>query len=75
MNLPRVNFKLFAALCVSGGALIAWWSGMPFLGGVAIVAVALFVNGIVAEVEDNAPGGFLNPRSKFRGDARKRLAP
>jgi hypothetical protein len=67
MNLPRINFKLFAAwlaLCVSGGALIVWWSGMPFLGGVAIVAAALFVNGVVAEIEDNAPGSFLNSRDK-----------
>jgi hypothetical protein len=36
-------------------------SGLPFWAGVAIVAVALFANGIVAEVEDRAPGGFNNP--------------
>jgi hypothetical protein len=69
MNLPHINPKLFAvwlALCVSGGALLSWLSGMPFLGGAAIVAIGLVVNGIVAECEDNAPGGFLNPRSKSK---------
>lgn len=28
----------------------------------AIVVVAMLVNGIVAEIEDRRPGGFLNPK-------------
>jgi hypothetical protein len=30
-------------------------------GGVALMAVALFVNGLVATIEDDLPGGFNNP--------------
>jgi len=60
----RIVPKLLAAwlaLCVLGGGFLSWMSGLPFWAGVAIVAVALFANGIVAEVEDRAPGGFNNP--------------
>lgn len=64
MKLPRVAPKLLAAwfaLCVFGGALMSWLSGLPFWAGFVIVAVALLINGAVAEVEDQAPGGFNNP--------------
>ena len=69
MKLAHINLKLLAvwlALCALGGALLSWLSGMPFWGGAAIVAVALVINGVVAEVEDRAPGGFLNPRGKSK---------
>ena len=69
MKLPNVHPKLFVAwlaLCVAGGALLAWLSGMPFWSGAAIAAVALVVNGVIAEVEDNAPGGCNDPRGKLK---------
>ncbi len=69
MKLAKINLKLFAlwlALCALGGALLGWLSGMPFWGGAAIVAAALVINGVVAEVEDRAQGGFLNPRGKSK---------
>jgi hypothetical protein len=65
--LGLVSWKLlvvFCGICCGGGALIAAFSDMPSWGGAAIVAAALLVNGVVAEVEDRAPGGFLNPRNK-----------
>jgi len=62
INLRRLGVWL--ALCGLGGALLGWLSGMPFLGGAAVVGAALVINGVVAEVEDRAPGGFLNPRNK-----------
>jgi len=50
---------------LSIAALIAWgvshWSSLPFLGAFALVAGSMFINGIIAEKEDNAPGGFNNP--------------
>ncbi len=67
MRIPRVAPKLFAVwllLCASLGGLLSWLSGMPLWGGVLIVAGALFVNSLVADIEDEAPGGFLNPREK-----------
>ncbi|MEJ1973130.1 MAG: hypothetical protein WDM96_11925 [Lacunisphaera sp.] len=50
---------------MSIAALIAWalshWTSLPFWGAFAIVAGSMFINGIIAEHEDNAPGGFNNP--------------
>lgn len=65
MNFPRVSAELFAgwlALCALGVVVLSWLSGLPFWAGAGIVAVALLVNGAVAEVEDQAPGGFNNPK-------------
>jgi len=39
---------------------------MPVWGGIGIIAVALVVNGIVATVEDNSPGGFNNLTRKAK---------
>jgi len=69
MKLPNINPKLFVAglaLCVAGGALIAWVSGMPFWGGATIVAFALVFNGVIAEVEDNAADGVKNPKGNLK---------
>jgi uncharacterized membrane protein YkvI len=67
MKIPQVSYKLFVIwllLCAGGGALIAWLSGMPFWLGFAIVAGSLLMNGLVAEVEDRSPGGFLHDTEK-----------
>lgn len=41
-----------------------WLLDLPFLYGAAVFAVALFLNGVLAEIEDNEPGGFNNPDEK-----------
>ena len=67
MRLPRIAPKLLAVwllLCTALGGLLSWLSGMPLWGGMLITAVALFVNGLVADIEDEATGGGLNPREK-----------
>ncbi len=67
MRIPRIDPKLFAVwllLCAALGGLLSWLSGMPLWGGMLIVAGALFVNSLVADIEDEAPGGGLNPREK-----------
>ena len=43
------------------GALITWLSKLPFWASFMIVVVAMVLNGILAEYEDNLPGGFNNP--------------
>jgi len=30
-----------------------------------VVLLAMFINGVIAEVEDNSPGGFNNPDGKW----------
>jgi hypothetical protein len=69
MKLPRFSLKIFVAwavLCVAGGLAFVWLANMSFWLGASIAAVALFFNGLVAEVEDNAPGGFNNPEGKTK---------
>jgi len=51
---------------IAFGSLLARISGMPVWGGIGIIAVALVVNGIVATVEDNSPGGFNNLTRKAK---------
>jgi hypothetical protein len=54
-----------AVIGLSAVALIALamahWTSLPFWAAFLIVVVGMVVNGIVAEHEDNAPGGFNNP--------------
>ena len=73
MNLP-VRPKTFAVsslVCAALGALLTYLSGLSFWWAFAIVVAAVVLNGIVAEVEDRMPGGFLNPR----GDRKSKWMP
>lgn len=57
MRAPRIASKLLAiwlVLCTSLGSLLSWLSGMPLWVGMLIVAAALLVNGLLADVEDSA---------------------
>ena len=65
MKVPRVApkpFAIFVVACAALGGLLSWVSGMPYWAAALIVALALMVNGLIAEVEDRSPGGFFNPR-------------
>jgi hypothetical protein len=46
------------------GYIISLVSGISFWAAFIIVAVAMFLNGLVAEYEDNLPNGFNNPMSE-----------
>lgn len=52
-------------LCASITLIVAWavngGLGSGFLVTAGIVALAILLNGILAVVEDEAPGGFNNP--------------
>jgi len=52
------------------------FSDLPFWASFIIVVVAMALNGILAEYEDNLPGGFNNPMSedeiKIETERRKR---
>jgi peptidoglycan/LPS O-acetylase OafA/YrhL len=66
MKLKKIRFAPIPGIIgFSVAALIAWaishWTDFPFWGAFAIVIGAMIVNGIIAGVEDNAPGGFNNP--------------
>jgi hypothetical protein len=59
-----MDFRAFA-IGVGLAALISWavhaWFDVNFWLVIAIVIFALLVNGIVAVIEDDAPGGFNDP--------------
>jgi ribose/xylose/arabinose/galactoside ABC-type transport system permease subunit len=81
--IKRLDLKYTAvglAIAVIIGALISWFSSLPFWASFAIVVVSMVLNGVLAEYEDNRPGGFNNPMSgdqiKIENDKRKkRLLP
>ena len=55
---------VFIAVVSIASYLLHNYSGMPLWGAVLIVVVALIGNGLLAEWEDNRPGGFNNPNAK-----------
>lgn len=62
-----INFKytlLGLGIAATIGFIISAFSNLPFWAAFIIVAVAMFLNGLLAEYEDNLPGGFNNPMSK-----------
>ena len=66
MKVGKYTFEPIPALIgLSIAALIAWgihyFTGFSFGASLAIAVVSMLINGIVAEDEDNAPGGFNNP--------------
>ncbi len=67
-----VDWRLFLPT-VAVAALVAWavhqWIGIPFWGVLAIVIAAILVNGLIALVEDEMPGGFNSPPKKSDSDA------
>jgi predicted membrane metal-binding protein len=64
-----IDWKVFAAT-VSAAALLAWalhaWFDLSFWASLGIVLAAVLINGIVALVEDQTPGGFNNPKRSSR---------
>jgi hypothetical protein len=64
-QINSVNWKLFflwvvIVLMVAGAG--SYLLDIGFWPAAAIVAAALVINGIVAEIEDRVPGGFLRPK-------------
>lgn len=77
--LNRIDLKYTAVgLTIAAiiSALISTFSDLPFWASFIIVVVAMMLNGILAEYEDNLPGGFNNPMSedeiKIETERRKR---
>ncbi len=66
MKAKKFSFSLVPALVgFSIAGLVAcgfsYLTGLSFWAAFAIVVVAMLVNGFIAEIEDNEPGGFNNP--------------
>ena len=46
------------------GLGLSYISGLPYWGASAVIAAALIVTGLVAEIEDRSPGSFLSTEKK-----------
>jgi hypothetical protein len=55
---PRLGF---VALVLVLGCFLSWYSGIALPWALLIAAGAVLVNGLIATLEDDLPGGFNNP--------------
>jgi len=53
-------------ICIIAGALLSYFSGLAFVYSALICIVAMLINGFVATIEDELPGGFNNPDSEVK---------
>ena len=74
MNL-RIDLR-WTLVVVVGIGLIAWLMShflhVRFWVAFAVAFAALLVNGLIATLEDRAPGGFLNPKPPERSPERNK---
>lgn len=49
------------AIAAVSGFGVNWLFGLPFWAGFLLVAFGMVANGIIAEIEDDGPGGFNDP--------------
>ena len=59
VNINTFMISILVALLLS--LAISFFSEIPFWGALLVIIVAIFINGVIAEKEENEPGGFLNP--------------
>ena len=72
MKFKKYSFHPVPAIIgLSVAALLAWglshWAVLPFWGAFSIVVCSMVINGIIAQIEDDAPGGFNNPTPDQKG--------
>ena len=58
---------IIVAVSTVGGFVSYKWLGGGFWLGFGLVAFGMFVNGWIATIEDEGPGGFNNPRATGKG--------
>ena len=57
---PLTRFGVPLAIAGIGALVLERLSGLPIWAAVAIVVGAMLINGFVAMIEDDLPGGFNN---------------
>jgi membrane protein DedA with SNARE-associated domain len=62
LHFPSLFIGLSIASIIAG--LVSYFSELSFWIVFIITIVGMFINSIIAEVEDNSPGGFNNPSEK-----------
>ena len=63
-SLSPKHFVIWLGVVAVVGLGLSYISGLPNWGASAIIAAALIVTGLVAEIEDRSPGGFLGTEKK-----------
>jgi hypothetical protein len=62
---PRIHWPAFTAstgIALGIAGLLHWLAALSFWVSFAIAWAAVLVNGLIATVEDESPGGFNNPK-------------
>ena len=62
IHFPSFFIAIIVASIISG--IISYFADFNFWILFVIILAAMFLNSILAEKEDNAPGGFYNPDSE-----------
>ena len=74
-NIRRyLNIRIFLIMvgCIALVAYaISYFSGMNFWVMFLICFASIFINGLILDLEDRFPGGFLNPTKKQTGESTK----
>jgi len=60
------SFGCSIAIAAIAGYAARQWVGVNFWVGFLLTAIALLANGWIATAEDEAPGGFNNPKPPQR---------
>ena len=63
-KLSPKHLSIWLGIVAIFGLGLSYISGLPYWGASAIIAGALIITGLVAEVEDRSPGGFLSTEKK-----------
>jgi hypothetical protein len=62
LHFPSLFIGLAIASVIAG--LVSYFSELSFWIVFFITVVGMFINSVIAEVEDNSPEGFNNPSEK-----------
>jgi hypothetical protein len=57
LKLQLIVLSVIATLA----AVVSRWSGLSYIAAASILIAAWLVNGLIANAEDDVPGGFNNP--------------
>ena len=69
-----LNIRVFLIVvgCIALVAYaVSYFSGMNFWVMFLICLASIFINGLILDLEDRLPGGFLNPTKEQTGESTK----
>ena len=59
LTLSPKHVAIWLGVNAVAGLGLSYFTGLPYWGASAIVTAVVVITGLVAEIEDRSPGGFL----------------